>query len=103
MYSDMKWLVQNNSLDERLEAQTKTAEEVLQEFVTNANDNIELLKDEKALKDFAEEQYYITDIREEEETGNIIYLIENNVNPNKEYTTQQYVLDINTFELEYKM
>ena len=37
MYSNMKWLVKNNSLDEMLEAQTKTVEEVLQEFVTNVN------------------------------------------------------------------
>ena len=50
----------------------------------------------------AEEQCYITEIREDKETGNIIYLIENNVNPDEEYSTLQYVLNMQTMELEYK-
>ena len=103
MYSDMKWLVQNNYLDERYETQTKKDEEILQEFIANANGNLEVLKDKKALEELAEKQYYITDIREDEETGNIIYLIENNVNPDEEYTTRQYILDLKTMQLEYEI
>lgn len=101
MYSDMKWLVQNSYLDERYEAQTKKGREVLEEFVASANGNQELLKDEDALKDLAEKYCYIAEIREDEETGEIIYLIENNVNPDEEYTTQKYILDMSTLTLEY--
>lgn len=103
MYSDMKWLVQNNYLDGRYETQTKTDKEILQEFIANANGNLEGLKDKKALEELAEKQYYITDIREDEETGNIIYLIENNVNPDEEYITRQYILDLKTMQLEYEI
>ena len=99
----MKWLVQNNYLDERYETQTKTDKEILQEFIANANGNLEGLKDKKALEELAEKQYYITDIREDEETGNIIYLIENNVNPDEEYITRQYILDLKTMQLEYEI
>ena len=101
MYSDMKWLVQNSYLDERYEVQTKKGREVLEEFVASANGNQELLKDEDALKDLAEKYCYIAEIREDEETGEIIYLIENNVNPDEEYTTQKYILDMSTLTLEY--
>ena len=75
--------------------------EVLEEFVASANGNQELLKDEDALKDLAEKYCYIAEIREDEETGEIIYLIENNVNPDEEYTTQKYILDMSTLTLEY--
>ena len=101
MYSDMNWLVQNSYLDERYEAQTKKEKEVLEEFVASANGNQELLKDEEALEDLAEKYCYIAEIRESEESGEIIYLIENNVNPDEEYTTQKYILDISTLTLEY--
>ena len=101
MYSDMKWLVQNSYLDERYAAQTKKPEEVLNEFVTSANGNQEILKDDNALEDFAEQYCYITEIREGDKEGELIYLIENNVNPDEEYTTQKYILNLSTLTLEY--
>ena len=45
----------------------------------------------------------IIDVKIDEETGNIIYLIENNVNPDEEYTTMQYILDLKTMQLEYEI
>lgn len=101
MYSETKWLVQNSYLDKRDAEQTKTGEEVLEEFVANSNGDKEKLKDEVALKELAEEQHYIAEIREDKETGEIIYLIENNVNPDEEYVTQKYILDMSTLTLDY--
>ena len=101
MYYDMNWLVQNSYLEGRYNAQTKTGEEVLEEFVASANGNQEILKDEDALEELAEKYCYIAEIREDKETGEIIYLIENNVNPDEEFTTQKYILDMSTLTLEY--
>ena len=101
MYYDMNWLVQNSYLEGRYNAQTKTGEEVLEEFVASANGNQEILKDEDALEELAEKYCYIAEIREDKETGEIIYLIENNVNPDEEFTTRKYILDMSTLTLEY--
>lgn len=72
IYSSTKWLVQNNYLDERKSGQTKTEREILEEFIANTNDNIELFKDGKVSKEVAEEQNYIVGIRDNQKTGNII-------------------------------
>lgn len=100
IYTPIKWLAQNEYLDERFANQTKSEYTLLEEFVKSANGDKEKLLDEKALQDYMKEQYYLVEIRDNTATGKIRYLIVNDVNPDVNDEARVFVLNIETLKLE---